>query len=173
MRDGRLEQIAAPEDCFRDPATRFVAEFLGEASFLPGEASGGVVTTAIGQAEGRGAEGAVAALVRPDDLALQSDPAGNGAVAWARYEGGSRLFGVDLDCGVQVRIRTNHEVNHAPGEAVSVTIAAGHPLALFPAQQAADSEAPAGAGRHRHPTHPAEGDLPESVAATGHIGSGG
>jgi len=133
MNAGRLEQIAAPEDCFRDPATRFVAEFLGEASFLPGDAADGVVTTAIGQAAGHGGNGPVEALVRPDDLALQADTAGNGEVAWARYEGGSRLFGVALDCGATVRIRTNHEVHHAPGERVTVAIAAGHPLALFPA----------------------------------------
>jgi iron(III) transport system ATP-binding protein len=176
MRDGRLEQIAAPEDCFRDPATRFVAEFLGEASFLPGEASGGTVTTAIGQATGHGADGPVAALVRPDDLALGADARGNGVIAWARYEGGSRLFAVDLDSGSRVRIRTNHEVHHEPGEAVHVTIAAGHPLALFPADVDAfshqkPSEQPATAAHHRT-TASAEDELPEGVAATGHIGSG-
>jgi len=137
MRAGRLEQVAPPEECFRDPATRFVAGFLGEASFLPGRAGDGVVATPIGQASGTGASGSVEALVRPDDLALQAGEPGNGVIAWARYEGGSRLFAVDLDCGARVRIRTNHEVHHASGDRVSVALASGHPLALFPAGEEA------------------------------------
>ncbi|MFP4560607.1 MAG: ABC transporter ATP-binding protein [Thiohalorhabdus sp.] len=166
MKDGRLEQIASPEECFRDPATRFVAEFLGEASFLPGEAADGTVTTPIGQAAGHGATGTVEALVRPDDLALQAADAGNGVVAWSRYEGGSRLFGVDLQCGARVRIRTNHEVHHAPGDRVAVTIAAGHALALFPATREGDTERPAHAVRP-FPGGGGSEALPAAAARTG------
>ena len=142
MRDGRLEQIADPETCFREPLTRFVAEFLGEASFLPGRAGGGVVETPIGRAEGASAEGPVSVLVRPDDLALATAADGNGRVAWTRYEGGTRLFGIDLECGATVRIRTNHQIHHEPGERVVVTIDAGHPLALFPRAEQGEGAGP-------------------------------
>ena len=176
MRAGRLEQIAPPEECFRDPATRFVAEFLGEASFLPGQVREGGVATPIGSTTGHGAEGAVEALVRPDDLALQAGVPGNGTIAWTRYEGGSRLFGVDLECGVPVRIRTNHEVHHQPGDPVTVTIAAGHPLTLFPAAEAPGSEsglAPEAATACRAETGSEEGARTTGLAAFSPAGTGG
>ncbi|GLK61238.1 ABC transporter ATP-binding protein [Azotobacter vinelandii] len=36
MRGGRIEQIGTPEDIYRRPRTRFVAEFIGRANLLPG-----------------------------------------------------------------------------------------------------------------------------------------
>ncbi|MGA7270657.1 MAG: ABC transporter ATP-binding protein [Acidimicrobiia bacterium] len=37
MREGRLAQVGTPEEIYRSPANLFVASFVGEASFLPGE----------------------------------------------------------------------------------------------------------------------------------------
>jgi spermidine/putrescine transport system ATP-binding protein len=34
MNEGRLEQVGAPEEIYRRPATRFVADFIGESNFL-------------------------------------------------------------------------------------------------------------------------------------------
>ena len=34
MDGGRLEQVGTPHEIYRRPATRFVADFIGEASFL-------------------------------------------------------------------------------------------------------------------------------------------
>ncbi len=132
MRDGVLEQIAEPDACFHEPATRFVAEFLGEASFLPARARGGHLETPLGRARSRHQEGEGEVLVRPDDLALVEDGTANGTVAWTRFEGGTRLFRVHLDCGPSVQLRTNHTLHHAPGERVRVAIDAGHALTLFP-----------------------------------------
>jgi iron(III) transport system ATP-binding protein len=36
MDEGRIQQIATPEDVYRRPANRFVASFLGRCNFLPG-----------------------------------------------------------------------------------------------------------------------------------------
>lgn len=36
MRDGLVEQIGTPEEIYHEPATRFVAEFVGELNLLPG-----------------------------------------------------------------------------------------------------------------------------------------
>lgn len=35
MNKGRIEQIGTPEDIYRYPATRFVADFIGRANFIP------------------------------------------------------------------------------------------------------------------------------------------
>ncbi len=145
MNAGDLDQVAPPETCFRDPASRFVAGFLGEASFVPGRVRpDDTVETLLGPAIGdgrKGDDGRVDVLLRPDDVAIAADTRGNGSVAWARYEGGTRLFGVTLDAddhaGV-LRARTNHEAHFAPGDRVTVSIDAGHPLALFTPEHADD-----------------------------------
>ena len=38
MNDGKLEQVAAPEEAYRRPASRFVAGFLGEVNWIGGTA---------------------------------------------------------------------------------------------------------------------------------------
>lgn len=136
MRDGTLEQIAAPEECFCQPVNRFVAEFLGEASFLAGSVrSGSVIETALGPAQGADglrAGDAVDVLVRPDDLVVSAARAANGEVVWTRYEGGTRLIEIRLhETRELVRVRTNHEMHLLPGGEVAVRIDAKHPLAAF------------------------------------------
>jgi iron(III) transport system ATP-binding protein len=37
MRAGKLQQTGAPTDLYRKPVSRFVADFIGESNFLPGE----------------------------------------------------------------------------------------------------------------------------------------
>ncbi|WP_066965441.1 ABC transporter ATP-binding protein [Microbulbifer sp. Q7] len=134
LKGGELEQLDTPERCFSEPASRFVARFLGEASFLPGQLRQGSVETELGHAPGipiNGASGAVDLLVRPDDLSLVPAAHGNGMVDWVRYEGCSRLFAVTVGGGAQLRVRTSHEVQAEPGERVQLAIVTTHPLAAF------------------------------------------
>ncbi|MBN8431099.1 ABC transporter ATP-binding protein [Microbulbifer salipaludis] len=134
LKGGELEQVDSPERCFSEPASRFVARFLGEASFLPGQLRQASVETELGHAPGipiNGAGGAVDLLVRPDDLSLVPSVQGNGVVDWVRYEGCSRLFAVTVDGGAQLRVRTSHEVQAEPGERVQLAIVTTHPLAAF------------------------------------------
>ena len=44
MNLGRVEQVGSPFDLYRKPATRFVADFIGEANLLPGRCAEGMVT---------------------------------------------------------------------------------------------------------------------------------
>src|SRR3712207_2793478 len=48
MFDGKIVQVAPPEDLYHRPATRGVAEFVGEANFVPGTAEGGRLRCALG-----------------------------------------------------------------------------------------------------------------------------
>lgn len=132
---GRLEQLDTPETCFAQPANRFVASFLGEAGFLPGRLlAAGRVATGLGEASCQpqclGA-GDVDVLVRPDDLRLRASPAGNGCISWMRYEGGSRLFGVELDDAGVLTVRVGHETRAEPGDRVELALDSGEPLAVF------------------------------------------
>lgn len=135
MRDGCLEQVGTPEACFRDPANRFVAEFLGDAGFLPGRLADGYVETPLGRAaatNGNGQARDVEVMVRPDDLAIRPAAAGNARVVWSRYEGETRLYALHLDIGPTLRVRVNHEIELAPEATVEARISAGHPLTVFP-----------------------------------------
>jgi ABC-type Fe3+/spermidine/putrescine transport system ATPase subunit len=40
MQAGRIEQVAAPEELYREPASRFAAQFIGEQSFVRGRCEG-------------------------------------------------------------------------------------------------------------------------------------
>ncbi len=134
LKGGKLEQLDSPEACFAEPANRFVARFLGEASFLPGQLQQDQVTTSIGAAPAvaiNGASGTVDLLLRPDDLSLTSSADGNAMIEWVRYEGGSRLYAVNLDDGTQLKVRASHEHRSVPGERVNLTITTTHPLAAF------------------------------------------
>jgi iron(III) transport system ATP-binding protein len=135
LRNGVLEQLASPEACFSEPASRFVAGFLGEASFLPGQLENGSVVTNLGPipATPIGAASAnVDLLLRPDDLSVnQLDDGGNGSIAWVRYEGGSWLYSVELDEGVNVQVRASHENQISRGARVYLKVTTTHPLAAF------------------------------------------
>jgi iron(III) transport system ATP-binding protein len=76
VHDGRIEQVGTPQEVFQHPASRFVAGFLGYASFLPGLVEGNVVHTGVGAVSRDQIHGLDQAyeqttldvLVRPDDL---------------------------------------------------------------------------------------------------------
>ncbi|MCW8195275.1 ABC transporter ATP-binding protein [Proteobacteria bacterium 005FR1] len=134
LNGGRLEQLDSPEVCFCEPRTRFVARFLGEASFLTGQLEGDVVHTSIGTAPAtpvNGAAGQVDLLVRPDDVSMELSSAGNARIDHGRYEGGSRLYAVQMDEGPVMEVRVSHETRLKPGDRVSLRITTTHPLAAF------------------------------------------
>jgi spermidine/putrescine transport system ATP-binding protein len=74
MSEGRVEQIAAPTDIYDDPATVFVAGFIGQANLVPAavtSASGGTATvSALGSAVPARVSGALngdaTLMVRPE-----------------------------------------------------------------------------------------------------------
>jgi ABC-type spermidine/putrescine transport systems, ATPase components len=78
MSNGHIEQVGNPETVFQHPESRFVASFLGYASFIPGYVSGDVVQTKVGtvpreQVHGLASEynqTRVDLLVRPDDVSV-------------------------------------------------------------------------------------------------------
>jgi putative spermidine/putrescine transport system ATP-binding protein len=134
MRQGKLEQIAAPDELYSDPATAFVAEFVGVMNRIPGELqSGGTVlvlgaTVPVrgqGQADTSGTSaGAVDVLVRPEGLRMEVTENGNGIVTTRTFLGSVTRVGVQLSGDVAVRIdKSSAEAAAlAPGTSVSVTL---------------------------------------------------
>jgi len=82
MRAGKLVQSGPPEDLYRRPATRFVAEFLGETNFITGritgsDARGTTVATSFGtliSATAWNGSPDVTLSLRPEALRTTSEP---------------------------------------------------------------------------------------------------
>jgi len=82
LQAGRLAQLSAPEALYRRPATPGVANFVGDAVFCPGRATGGRVRCALGDLPlSGGAEGEVSVLVRPEQIKIGTNPASGGVPA--------------------------------------------------------------------------------------------
>jgi iron(III) transport system ATP-binding protein len=82
MSHGVIEQIGSPTEIYRDPATAFVADFIGKMNFLPGEASGpGQVrlggTELVCGHEGLALGSKITVAIRPEDIVLQGVSEGN------------------------------------------------------------------------------------------------
>lgn len=143
MNAGRIEQIGEPEDVFQQPTSRFVASFLGHASFLSAYVAGDIVETGIGRI-GRDQINGLApeydqmrldVMVRPDDVVarpVDSTDDANGVVTYRRYLGPSVLCRVELDNGDIVECMHNHVDDLDLDEPVRVELPASHELAWFP-----------------------------------------
>ena len=102
---GRIEQIAAPEDVYHHPATRFVAEFVGAADFLPGEVTSAGIVTEIGVFDNvdRLEPGErVQVMVRPDDITFVPQWDGAGILTRRYFRGSETLYCIRLPSGDRV-----------------------------------------------------------------------
>lgn len=98
MREGRFEQVAAPETVYARPATEAAARFVGRAAVLPATvaaAAGGRAQAFVGEMEVEAAApaavrpGAARLVLRPEDAALGDGPGATPArLVSASYRGG-------------------------------------------------------------------------------------
>jgi putative spermidine/putrescine transport system ATP-binding protein len=68
LRDGRMEQVAAPDILYREPATPFVAGFIGTMNLIEGEARGGTFSHGTFASPLPVPDGPVLFAVRPEAL---------------------------------------------------------------------------------------------------------
>jgi putative spermidine/putrescine transport system ATP-binding protein len=128
MREGRLEQIAAPDELYTDPATAFVAEFVGVMNRIPGDLQASDQVTALGSTipvrGHRPVQSAVDVLVRPEGLRLEVVENGNGIVTTRTFLGSVTRVGVQLsgDVAVQVDRPRAEAAALAPGASVAVSL---------------------------------------------------
>jgi iron(III) transport system ATP-binding protein len=122
MREGAIEQAGDPEEVYERPATRWAAEFLGDANLLPGDCRDGVVDCALGRLPvADGPAGGVLAVVRPE--ALEADPAGApGVVVSRRFLGDHQVLRVELADGTAVRWLHHGRGGPRPGEPVTLGV---------------------------------------------------
>jgi iron(III) transport system ATP-binding protein len=137
MGGGRIVQVATPEELYHRPATRWVAAFVGDAEFLPGEANGRRVATDLGDLPAHSAAtGPVEVMLRPEQLRLvpvpdaagaassdSSDTArANATVLTRQFYGHDQLMTVQLDAGRHLRARLGPYGGIRPGDRVHASV---------------------------------------------------
>jgi iron(III) transport system permease protein len=137
MTEGRLEQVGPPDEAFMRPASRTVAEFLGEASYLPGRRRNGSVETPIGTVDDDqlvGYDGPRPdVLVRPDDLAVApADDGADGTISYRRFNGPTVSYRVTLGNGDVVECTAANDELIEYGTPVALEVVATHRLRAFP-----------------------------------------
>jgi len=142
MSEGRIQQIGTPEEVFQQPESKFVAGFLGHASFVAGRVKEDCVETGVGCVPLEQIDGLTDAyhgsdidlMVRPDDVrAHRVEPEeANGDVVHRRYLGPTVLYRVRIDSGDVVGCMHNHADEISLDDPVHASLDADHELAWFP-----------------------------------------
>jgi putative spermidine/putrescine transport system ATP-binding protein len=130
MKEGRLEQVDVPSKLYAEPATAFVAEFVGTMNRISGEMSGPGRVSALGtvvpvhEGSAPGLSGDVDVLVRPEGLRIAVQPGGNGIVTDRTFLGSVTRIAVRLSGDVTVKV--DHLTTEADamslGTSVQVTL---------------------------------------------------
>ena len=138
MNEGRIEQIGPPEEIYRDPASEFVADFIGDTNLFDAEVvdRNGSSVVRIGGSNGftvpaDGAHGDVSVSIRPEDFTFVEDGGDFTGVVMERYfQGDQTNFVIDPNIEldeVQVVVQ-GREGGVDTGETVSVKVVDGAPV---------------------------------------------
>jgi putative spermidine/putrescine transport system ATP-binding protein len=114
LRDGRLEQCAAPAELYERPVSAFVAEFVGTTSRFPGRTNAagdavevlGQLLPVVGAAAGGvpvAGGASVDVLVRPEAVTVRPDPLGDALVVGSMFLGSATRLSVRLADGTEVK----------------------------------------------------------------------
>ena len=92
---GRVAQIGKPDEIYLQPASAFVAGFIGRSNIVPGMANGMDADTPFGRLPlSRAANGTVQVAIRPEQILIEPDPAGPAAVVGREFRGHDQLYWV-------------------------------------------------------------------------------
>jgi iron(III) transport system ATP-binding protein len=133
MFDGKVAQTDSPHNLYRRPINRRVATFLGNANFLPGQASNGSVQCELGQLPVHsGFGGRVEVMLRPEDIGLTAAADAPAQVLERQFYGHDQLVKIRLNSGTELYSRLlGFEGDFAPGQRVQVTVRGN--AVIFPA----------------------------------------
>lgn len=145
MHRGRIEQVGTPAELYEAPATRFVADFLGESNFVDGmivgasadkrwlvRSAGGLEFRGVGAVPLQAGQPVTAAvrpekLVTVDDAAAASDSGAvntcKGTVEEAIYVGDTTRYRVALGADGVMTVKVPNRLGvrqHAEGESVAL-----------------------------------------------------
>ncbi|MDR7523780.1 MAG: ABC transporter ATP-binding protein [Armatimonadota bacterium] len=123
MHQGRIEQIGTPVDLYRRPASRFVADFIGEANLLPAVVEEGAVRVGgyrFAYRQDGVAPGPATLMVRPEAIRVLRDGEGlPGRIRSAFFMGTYADYIVETEVGeVSVADAQSVEAMYSVGQTV-------------------------------------------------------
>ena len=125
MHHGHIHQVAPPQTLYNRPATRFVAEFVGDADVLPARRVGAyLVDTPLGRlSTADPVQSEVSAVIlRPESLTIRPTPDGLGTVRAVSFFGHDQMVTVELPDGTCVRARRGATLDVHRGDRVAVEV---------------------------------------------------
>jgi len=141
MHDGRIEQVGAPEEIYEQPATRFVASFVGQVTLVPGSVVAGrfhadAAGAASVRVEGDPERGRALLAVRPEHLSITSPGAGvmDAVLERTSYVGRGRLSHLVQDDGSRAYVAHRDPLDVPVGSRVGLAVERG---AVVPADAGA------------------------------------
>lgn len=137
MQQGHIEQLGSPEEIYEEPTTRFVAEFVTQANFLPARRQGQFWDTEVGKLEiDRQADkwadfeqGDL--MIREEDIVLQPNEEGEAVVRDRSFLGREHRYCLQTSSGCQLKVRTPANNPLAVGTRVSLRVVSSN-LRIFP-----------------------------------------
>lgn len=134
LNQGRLEQLDTPEMIYHMPATPFVADFVGQADFIPGVVQQGVVVTELGSfpiQKSLAVGTSVVMMIRPDDVRVSSAEGGDAVIVGRQFRGSENLYRIRLRSGRMVHCSEASTAVYPVGAKVTLTVYASHTV-VFP-----------------------------------------
>ena len=145
MHAGRIEQWDRPYEVYHRPATRYVADFIGEGVFLPAKVLTSMnVEIELGELRGKWPlnyvppvaatnGGSVDVLLRPDDVVHDDSSPLQAEVVRKTFRGGDFVYTLRLASGRDVLALVPSHHDHAIGEKIGIRLDAEHVI-TFPAE---------------------------------------
>lgn len=134
MFDGSIEQWDTAFNLYHSPATRSVADFIGQGMFLPGTVvDSGRIETELGILNGTisgevtqdtTAGDRVDVLMRPDDIGHDDTSAQRASIVHKAFKGAEILYTLRLASGRTVLSLVPSHYNHAIGETIGIKLIA-------------------------------------------------
>ncbi len=126
MSDGRIEQLGTPEEVYRRPASRFVADFIGDSNFFDATVDGDVANLPDGsKVPCGGGSGRVTLMVRPEAIRFEEHGAGSldGHVVQTSFMGSHVRVAVETQAVEAAVIVALHDAAAAPAVGSAVGLA--------------------------------------------------
>jgi iron(III) transport system ATP-binding protein len=135
MRDGAIVQWDSAYNLYHRPASRFVADFIGQGVFLRGVAGEhGRLACELGElaSDGAGAPPGTVMdlLLRPDDILHDDASPWRAEVAAKAFRGAEFLYTLKLASGTRVLSLVPSHHNHSIGERIGIRLAIDHVVAF-------------------------------------------
>jgi iron(III) transport system ATP-binding protein len=137
MDAGRVLQWDTPYNLYHEPASRFVADFVGQGVLIPGVVQGlDAVQTELGLLQGAHGLGAntgtaVDVLLRPDDVIADTHGPITGIVVQKAFKGAETLYSLALPTGQTVLSLLPSSVDLPLGEHLKVRVQTEHLVAFL------------------------------------------